>query len=95
MKPRITVNMTAQGEFEVWVNPAGRDLLVQELQRLNEKHEHFHLGPESIGDVEICSRPYRPDDRILDYGKVLFRTDDWDRQFFPHVMDAEDTSNSS
>ena len=86
MKPRITVNLTADGEFEIWLNPQGRDLLVRELQRLDEKHEHFHLGPENFGEVEVRSRPYRSDDRIFEYGKVLFRTDEWDKQYFPHVM---------
>jgi hypothetical protein len=88
MKPRITVNLTAKGEFEIWLNEAGRELLVKRLQALSERNDHFHLGPAEIGEVEVCSRPYRADDRILEYGKVLFRTDDWDRQYFPHVLDA-------
>ena len=86
MKPRITVNLTAAGDFEIWLNPAGRDLLVRELQRLNEKNEHFHLGPASIGEVEVSSVPYRSDDKVLEFGKVLFRTDDWDQIYFPHVL---------
>ena len=86
MKPRITVNVTADGEFEIWLNSAGRDLLVNELKRLNEKNDHFHLGPAPAGEVEVSSVPYRPDDKLLEFGKVSFRTDDWDRQYFPHVM---------
>lgn len=46
MKPRITVNLTADGEFEIWLNPEGRDLLVRELQHLSEQSEHFHLAPD-------------------------------------------------
>jgi hypothetical protein len=93
-KPRITVNLAADGEFEIWLNPEGRDLLIKELQGLSERNDHFHLGPAQIGEVEVSSRPYRPDDQLLEFGKVLFRTDDWDRQYFPHVLDgAEPNSN--
>jgi hypothetical protein len=84
MKPRITLNMTAGGELEIWVNETGRDRLVQELQALNERNDHFHLG---WFEVEVSARAYRPTDTIIEYGKVLFRTDEWDRRFFPHVLD--------
>jgi hypothetical protein len=87
MSARITVNLAANGEFEIWLNEQGRDLLVRELQRLSEKSDHFHRGPADVGEVEVSSRPYRPDDKILGYGKVLFRTDAWDKQYFPHVLD--------
>lgn len=86
MDARITVNITASGELEIWLNEQGRDLLVRELQRLGEKHEHFHFGHNEIGEVELSTRPYRPDDRVLEYGKVLFRTDAWDKQYYPHVF---------
>ena len=88
MSARITINITAGGEFELWMNGEGRDLLVKELQRLDESNEHIHLGPKSIGDVEVATRPYRPDDKVLEWGKIPFRTDEWDRKYFPHVMDA-------
>jgi hypothetical protein len=86
MKSRITVNLTAEGEIEIWLNEQGRDLLVRELQHLSEKSDHFHLGPPDIGEVEISSRAYRADDTIVEYGKVLFRTDEWDKKYFPHVL---------
>jgi hypothetical protein len=86
MGARITVNLTATGEFEIRLNEQGRDLFVRELQRLGEKHDHFHLGPKEMGEVEISSRAYRPDDKVLEYGKVIFRTDAWDRQYYPHVL---------
>src|SRR5216684_9361038 len=87
MKPRITVNLNADGEFEISINEEGRDLLVQELQRLDKGNEHFHLGPDEGSDIQLSTRPYRPDDKILEYGKVLFRPDDWDKQYYPHVFD--------
>jgi len=86
MSPRITVNLTTDGEFEIWLNEEGRDLLVSKLRRLGEENDHFHLGPKKMGEVEVSSTPYRPDDKVLEYGKVLFRTDAWDRQYFPHVF---------
>jgi hypothetical protein len=86
MRPRITVNLTAGGKFEIWLNEQGRDLLVQKLQRLGEKNDHFHLGPKKMGEVEVASIPYRSDDEILEWGKVLFRTDAWDRQYFSYVV---------
>ena len=93
MKSRITVNLTTKGEFEIWLNEAGRELLVKKLQALSERNDHFHLGPAPIGEVEVRSYPYRPDDKILEYGKVLFRTDDGDQQYFPHVLDAGTTKS--
>ena len=86
MGARITINLTAAGEFEIWLNEQGRDLLICELQKLGEKNDHFHLGPKDIGEVEVSTQAYRPDDRVLEYGKVLFRADAWDRQFYPHVF---------
>ena len=83
----ITVNLNAKGEFEIWLNPEGRDVLVKELQGLSETNDHFHLGPRPIGEVQISGRRYRSDDQLLEYGKILFRTDDWDAKHFPHVVD--------
>jgi hypothetical protein len=87
MAARITINLTAKGELEIWLNEEGRDLLVRELQHLSEESDHFHFGPAEIGEVEVSSLRYRSNDRILEYGKVYFRTDAWDREFFPHVLE--------
>jgi hypothetical protein len=86
MKPRITINTTADGLLEIWLNEAGRDLLVKELMHLNEASEHFHFGPAGMAEVGLAMRPYRPEDTVLEYGKVLFRTDEWDATYFPHVL---------
>jgi hypothetical protein len=93
MKLRITINLAADSSFQIWLNGTGRDLLIEQLQNLSENNDHFHLGPTEIDEVELSSRPYSPSDKILEYGKVLFGTDDWDRQYFPHVLDAEPNSN--
>ena len=87
MPARVTVNLNAEGEFEMWLNPGGRDILVKELQGLSEKNDHFHLRPRTFGEIEISDRPYRSDDKLLTSGKILFRTDVWDAEYFPHVLD--------
>jgi hypothetical protein len=84
VKPRITMNLSAGGELEIWLNAAGRDVLVRELNALNETNEHFHLFP--AGEVDTSATAYRPTDKLIFSGKVLFRTDEWDREHFPHVM---------
>ncbi|WP_432768698.1 MAG: hypothetical protein HEQ22_15245 [Sphingopyxis sp.] len=87
MKPRITINSSETGDLEIWLNEAGRDLLVKKLQNLTEQSDHFHLGPEYLnGDVPVQVIPYRDDDKIIERGKVLFRPDHWDRKYFPHVL---------
>lgn len=86
MSARITINLTAMGELEIWVNEKGRDLLIRELQRLNDQNDHFHFGPKETGEVVVSSIGYRPNDKLLEHGKVLFRTDAWDREYYPHVL---------
>ena len=83
MKPRITVGLSETEEIEIWVNEAGRDLLVKELLALSTKNDHFHFNPE---EVPLSSIPYRASDRLFEYGKVMFRPDDWDSKYYPHVM---------
>lgn len=88
MAARITLDINSAGEFELWLNPEGRDLLVKELLALSESNEHLHLMPSEVpSDVEVSTRPYRPSDKLLEYGKVLFRLDEWDAQDYPHVLE--------
>ncbi|MDX3971655.1 MAG: hypothetical protein QHD01_34340 [Bradyrhizobium sp.] len=88
MADRITLDINSAGEFELWLNPGGRDLLVKKLLALSEINERFHLMPSEVpSDVEVSTRRYRPNDRLLEYGKVLFRLDEWDAQHFPHVLE--------
>ena len=58
MAARITVSLNAEGEFETWLNPEGRDVLVKELQELSETNDHFHLGPRPI--AVTAPRPDAP-----------------------------------
>ena len=82
MKPRITMSMTADGELEIWINEAGRDLLVRELQALNERSWHFHLGAFEGAEVEMQDRLYRDTDILVAAAKVIFRTDEQDESHF-------------
>ena len=69
----------------------GRDVLIRELQELDEDHEHFHLMPKEWGgaEIEVSLKAYRSTDRVLECGKVYFRADEWDREYFPHVLEKE------
>jgi hypothetical protein len=51
--------LPCKGEFEIWLNPEGRDVLVKELQGLSEINDHFHLGRRPIGGVHVSGRRYR------------------------------------
>jgi hypothetical protein len=85
--PRITINRK-DGELQIWVNPEGRDLFVRELQRLSEDSDHFHFMPEDMdGEVPVRSAAYEPGAEVIEWGKVLFRPDEWDARYFPHVLD--------
>lgn len=88
MRPRITIDRR-DGELRIWLNPAGRDLLVRELQGLNERNDHFHLGPEEFdGEVPTQSLAYEAGAEVIGWGRVLYRPDEWDAEHFPHVLKA-------
>jgi len=65
----------------------GRNLLIRELQSLNEKNDHFHLAAWHDAEVRLGRNAYRPSDKIIGAATILFRTDEWDRQYYPHVLD--------
>ncbi|MFL5295521.1 MAG: hypothetical protein ACJ798_03985 [Phenylobacterium sp.] len=93
--PRITISRGKDGFFQIWLNPAGRDLLVRELQALSEEHDHFHIMPEDMRpELPVRNRPYEEGDEVIEWGKVLFRPEEWDRRYFPHVLDGLDTEVS-
>lgn len=88
MKPRITFSLTPGGSLEMFFNEEGRQLFIRELSNLNEKNDHFHFAPETLdSELTVSSRAYNPQDHVLEYGKVLFRPDAWDKLYYPHVID--------
>ena len=38
-------------------------------------------------DCVISTTPYKDTDKIIGRGKVLFRPDEWDTKYYPHVID--------
>ena len=95
MKPRITVetrNVEA-GHCSVFLyaNETGLKLLIDELYDLSKTNDHFHLGsPEWTGIEEdpLSLKPYDKQDSAATAGhlKVLFRPDDWDKEYYPHLF---------
>jgi hypothetical protein len=91
--PRITFSRSPDGFLQIWMNPAGRDLFVEQLQGLSELNDHVHIMPEDM-DPELPARKhaYTPGDEVMEWGKVLLRPDAWDAQYFPHVLAERDLS---
>ena len=88
MEPRITINVSEDGVLELWLNEAGRDLLVKYLKTLSTSNDHLHLGAdETWADIKLGATAYRASDKLIDTAKILFRTDGWDSNYFPHVME--------
>jgi hypothetical protein len=91
-KPRITVAVVKDaegvGELRLYLNPEGRDLLVDELKQLNEKSDHLHLQAEEWTiELPLQTAVYVPhEEELVDNVKVLLRLDPWDEEYFPHVM---------
>lgn len=89
--PRITFSRTKDGSLEISLNPAGRDLFVSQLQGLSEQSDHFHIMPDDMEpELPARNRPYGEGDEVIEWGKVLFRPDEWDEKHFPHVMGDPD-----
>ena len=44
MDARITIDIAEDGDFEIWLNEKGRDLLVRALLALDERNDHVHLA---------------------------------------------------
>jgi len=86
MKPRITISLRQDGELEIFVNESGRDLLLAELSHLSRDSDHFHLGVGEHSEVELQPVAYKDGETLIEQAKVMFRPDDWDREYFPHVM---------
>ena len=90
MKPRITICIDENGGVDLYFNEAGRALFIKELAALDRSNDHFHLAPDEIlADVTTQDIPYPGDHTSHAWGKVSLRPDDWDREFFPHVLNEE------
>lgn len=85
--PRITLTRDKDDNFQLWLNPEGRDLLVNELLGLSATSDHIHVEPAYM-EPELAFRTvaYQEGDTVMSWGKILFRPDQWDEEHFPHVM---------
>ncbi len=96
VKPRITIAYTKGDDGEpdevlFYLNPEGRDLLVNELKHLDERSDHFHLQDEDwSGEVPLQVKAYVPgQEHVVSAAKVMLRPDHWDAEYFPHVLSDE------
>ena len=48
----------------------------------------FESSFERLRDAEVkfSKSAYRASDKIIGAAKILFRTDEWDRRHYPHVL---------
>jgi hypothetical protein len=87
MPPRLTLVRTKEGGVELWFNEAGKALLMSEIGQLGESNDHLHMSTSNdSADINLSDIPYRPSDQVIGEMKLLFRTDDWDRKYFQHVI---------
>lgn len=86
MAARITMSVTPDGEFELWLNEEGRDRFIRELSSLSATNDHFHLGAFEGAGVEMSRFAYRQTDKVIYSAKVMLRLDEWDRTHFPQVL---------
>ena len=68
----------------MWMNPEGSAFLIEKLLSLGGQNDHLHIGWNE--DIEVSPVAYRSDDKVIEWGKIYLRPDDWDEKYFPHVM---------
>lgn len=87
--PSITIEVPNAGNPEevfVYLNPEGVEQLISDLQNLSEKRDHFHLFSEDWGGDDLSTEKYDAKATTVKHLKVMFRLDEWDEKYFPHVM---------
>ena len=90
MTPRITISLNQDGTLELFVNEAGRDELVARVSELSTEHDHIHLMPsEFSSDCCLSQIPYRATDKVISFAKIILRSDAWDEEHYPHVMETD------
>jgi hypothetical protein len=75
-------------EAQIYLNPEARQWLIAQLNKLDRRDDHFHVFSfEDWDGLQLSDIPYSPNDKTVPALKVLLRQDDWDEQYFPHVME--------
>ena len=89
-RPRMTIQVNgAEGgqEVEIYLNPEARQWLIAQLSGLDRANDHFHaFSFEEWEGLQLSTVPYGAEDKPVSALKVLLRYDDWDTEYYPHVM---------
>lgn len=89
-RPRMTVQISGQEgaqEVEIYLNPEARRWLIAQLTKLDRTDDHFHaFSFEEWEGLQLSKVPYDPEDKPACALKMLLRYDDWDAEYYPHVM---------
>jgi len=91
-RPRMTVQVGSgsglDSEVEIYLNPEARRILIAELTKLDRTNDHFHVFSfDDSNGLQLSEIPYSTGDMPVCALKVLLRYDDWDAEYFPHVME--------
>lgn len=88
MTLEVGVDENGWAQVQLYLNPAARVQLIEELTRLDRRDDHFHVYHyDAVGDgFQLSQVPYEPKQAIAGHLKVMLRYDDWDVERFPHVM---------
>ena len=101
-RPRCTVQIDLPndgvaeeggGGVEIYLNRTALDRLIAELSALSERNDHFHMAPAEWGGGDggdLSLIPYQDGSTVAGHLKVLFRPDEWDERYFPHVLHQAD-----
>jgi len=55
---------------------------------MSDKNDHFHLFSfQDDDELRLSEIPYHEGDKIFTAAKIMLRMDEWDKKFFPHVME--------
>lgn len=88
MTLEVSVGENGSAEAQLYLNPAARKQLIEELLKLDRTDDHFHVYDyDAVGDdFQLYQTPYRPGQPVACHFKVMLRYDDWDEEHFPQVM---------
>ena len=91
---RITVEVSTDAESKpsevlLYLNESGLEALIRELQALSKSNDHFHCFAREWGEPDdvLCVKPYSASGITVGHLKVLFRPDDWDQEYYPHLFE--------
>lgn len=87
MKPRFTISLSKNNVIELYINEIARDILIQQLTGLNKTSDHVHLSANWPAEIELSEKKYTSSDTVFTEAKILLRPDEWDKEYYPHVLE--------